>query len=167
MNPLILAIDPSTGSSSPVGIALFNAQTKGIIFYTNILTKKKLLHHRIRDIIEQLTAIMDEIPKPYTVVIEQFVMRGKGGESLQRVIGAYMALIPYECELVFVQNTTAKLFIGGHGHAEKAEVCQGVMRWFKDNETSFQITKELTTKCEYDIIDAFALGVSAWIKKTQ
>lgn len=164
-NQLILGIDPSTGSSSPVGIALFNAETKDIIFYTNILTKKKQLHHRIRDISQQLAAILAEIPNPYTIVIERFVMRGVGGESLQRVIGAYMALIPYECELTFVQNTTAKKVMAGHGHAEKIDVALGVLNWFKGNEASYNIIKELTNKKEFDILDAFALGVTAWKTK--
>lgn len=160
----MIGIDPGTGSSSPTGIAIFDPQTLEIIYTTNLFTKHKILQHRLKDITSQLVEVFNQVPAPFTVCIEQFVMRGKGGETLQRLIGAFMSQVPYSCELIHCQNTTVKAKIGGHGQADKVTVGRGLEAFFTPNKDSVKLIKELTDKGEVDIIDALAIGATGWIK---
>lgn len=165
-NTLVLSIDPGSGVSSPTGIALFDPQSKSILFTTNLFTQYKPTEHRIKDITEQLVAILNQIQgEQYEVYIESFVMRGKGGETLQRLIGAFLSVIPYHVKIRFVQNTKVKVVMGQHGHAEKLQVCQGVINWFASNNESFELLNKLTQKGEFDIMDSLAIGVTGWLSK--
>jgi Holliday junction resolvasome RuvABC endonuclease subunit len=166
LDTLVLAIDPGSGASSPTGISLFNPITKDIIFTTNLFSMYKPTEHRIKDITQQLAAILDQLNNErYEVYIESFVMRGKGGETLQRLIGAFISSIPFDIKIRYVQNTKVKLKMANHGHADKLQVCQGVISWFKENKTSFDLLNQLTTRGEFDIMDSLAIGVTGWISK--
>lgn len=165
-NTLVLAIDPGSGVSSPTGIALFNPVTKDIIHTTNLYTQYKPTEHRIKDITEQLSSLLNQLSgETYEVYIESFVMRGKGGETLQRLIGAFLAAIPFHVKIRFVQNTKVKLAMAQHGHAEKLQVCQGVIDWFASNKQSHELLTKLTQRHEYDIMDSLAIGVTGWLSK--
>ena len=91
-------------------------------------------------------------------------MRGKGGETLQRMIGAYMSQFPYDCPSIHVQNTTVKKVVGGSGKAEKDQVAAGVAAWFSSNSASASLIKELTLKHEYEILDSLAIGITGYLK---
>jgi hypothetical protein len=97
------------------------------------------LEHRIRDISDIFQSTIDQIDTDHQqydllVCIEQFVMMGKGGESLQRLIGSFMGRLPYRVNLLHVQNTKVKLYMADHGHADKDAVAQGVLSFFLENE---------------------------------
>jgi Holliday junction resolvasome RuvABC endonuclease subunit len=107
---------------------------------------------------------LEEGGAPYTVCIEQFVMRGKGGESLNRLIGSYMASIsPSQGNVIHVQNTSVKKVIAGHGHADKASVSAGLETFFSSNKESVAIVKTLTQRGEFDILDALAIGATGYL----
>lgn len=165
-NTLVLSIDPGSGVSSPTGIALFNPVTKDIIHTTNLYTQYKPTEHRIKDITEQLSSLLNQLNgETYEVYIESFVMRGKGGETLQRLIGAFLSIIPFHIKIRFVQNTKVKLAMGQHGHADKLQVCQGVINWFATNSASYELLNKLTQRQEFDIMDSLAIGVTGWLNK--
>ena len=165
---MIIAADPGTGISSPTGFSVFNPVTLEILYAANIGTKRKLLQHRLKEISDIFQNTILDIDGHYSQThdvlfcIEQFVMRGKGGETLQRVIGSLIGRLPYGFNLVHVQNTTVKLMVAGHGHAEKHEVAKGLEKHFSSNKSSEALIKSLTDKNEYDILDSLAIGVTGW-----
>ena len=164
---LVIAADPGTGISSPTGFAVFEPETKEIHYLANIGTKRKALQHRLRDIADVFSNTIEDIDREFKdhtilVCIEYFVMRGKGGETLQRLIGALMSRLPYHFELMHIQNSKVKLMLAGHGHADKSLVALGVLEYFRENNVSEAYIKDLTLRKESDILDALAIGVAGW-----
>ncbi len=164
---LVIGIDPGSGVSSPTGFSVFNPETKEILYQGNIGTRYKLLQHRIKDISDVLEAAIKDVTDNYPkhnilVCIEYFVMMGKGGEVLNRLIGSFMGRLPYNVELLHVQNSTVKLKMAGHGHADKSLVAAGVASWFLSNDKSCKQIIGLTLANEYDILDSLAIGVTGW-----
>lgn len=166
---LIVGVDPSSGSSSPVGLSIFDPQTMDILEAVNLHTKHKKLEHRIKDLADQLETVFKVIEKDapeYKVIvaIETFVMAGKSGQILQNAIGAFLSRVPYHFQVELIQNTTMKKVIGGTGSAEKKTIGRGLEAFFEDNIDSFKLIKQLTDRGEVDIIDSIGLGVTAWLK---
>lgn len=158
---LVMGIDPGTGVSSPTGVAVFDPLTRDVIYTTNLFTKHRELQHRIKDISDQLEGIVTLLLQEEVtlcIFIESFVMRGKGGETLQRLIGSFMGRMPYEFLITHIQNVTVKKIVAGHGHAEKEEVAAGIALYFKGNTE----VEKLVNRKEFDIIDALAIGVAGW-----
>jgi Holliday junction resolvasome RuvABC endonuclease subunit len=162
---LIIGVDPGSGASSPTGLVVFDPQTLDVLFADNITASKRDLHHRIQIISNQLTDIITILEaeygkRPITFCVESFVMRGKGGESLQRLIGSFLGRLPARYEVRHVQNTKVKKALAGHGHAEKDEVAAGVLDYFKSNKSSYEAVNRLIKAGEWDILDAFAIGIT-------
>lgn len=167
---LVIGIDPATGSTSDTGFSVFDTDTLDILYADKILTSKRLLHHRIKEISDVLDLTLHDIDaanpdKEIVVCIESFVIRGKGGESLQRIIGSFMGRVPYRFELTHAQNTTVKVALAGHGHADKMSVAVGLRDMFKEhNKKSGEVIEGLILKREFDILDSLAIGVAGWQK---
>lgn len=162
---LVVGIDPATGSSSDTGYCVFNPDTKEILCSYKIGSKHRPLEHRIKDISDIVEGLLLElVGNEVLVCIESFVMRGKGGESLQRIIGSFMGRVPYEFTIAQVQNTSVKLLMAGHGHADKVSVAFGTKDFFAPNLVSQERIKELTAAKEFDILDAIAIGASGWLQ---
>jgi Holliday junction resolvasome RuvABC endonuclease subunit len=154
---LIVGLDPGTGVSSPTGLAIFDADTKEVLHVETIGSNKKTAAGRIREIAgavgEVLTGIDPTIETH--VFIESFVLRGKGGETLARLTGAFFTAIPEHIEPQLVPNTTVKRLVGGTGSADKRGVAAGVAKLLGDNRL---------TDLPFDITDALAIGISGWLK---
>ncbi len=166
---LIISIDPGSGISSPTGLTVFDPHTKEILYASNVTTKFKQLAHRIKDISDQVEIVFKEVEESATgreivVTIESFVMRGKGGETLQRLIGGFLAKTPYMFRIEHVQNSTIKKVLAGHGHADKNSVARGTQDYFASNKDSDALIKRLLSKQELDILDSLAIGVT-WVKQ--
>jgi Holliday junction resolvasome RuvABC endonuclease subunit len=164
---LIVGLDPGTGISSPTGFCCFDPITLDIYYAGNIGTKRKALQHRIKeisDIVENtLIDVQARFPEAnITVAIESFVMRGKGGETLQRLIGSFLGRLPYHFNLIHVQNSTVKLIVGGHGRSSKEQVAAGLLTIFGANSSSLKQIEQLTSASAWDILDALAIGAAAW-----
>ena len=168
-NVLVIAIDPGTGKASPTGLTVFDPYTKEIYLTENLEPTHQSLQHRLRDIADAFSERMETFDTELAeyrllVCIESFIIKGKSGETLQRLIGALMSRLPYRADMIEVQNTTVKLRVGGHGHADKELVAIGVRDWFSDNLASFELTNKLLSCKEYDILDSLAIGVAGWLK---
>ena len=168
---LIISIDPGSGISSPTGLTVFDPHTKDIFYASNVTTKFKQLAHRIKDISDQVEKVLKEVEESNTdreviVTIESFVMRGKGGETLQRLIGGFLAKTPYLFRIEHVQNSTIKKVLAGHGHADKNSVAAGTLDFFADNAESVALIKQLLSKQELDILDSLAIGAT-WVKNQE
>ena len=160
---LVIGIDPGTGVSSPMGFALIEPETKQILFTAEFWTKYKKLEHRIRDISEQFEAVLTGavLEEGDAIFIEYFVMRGKGGETLQRMIGSIMGRTPYDLQLDHVQNTSVKLIVGGAGTADKVDVARGLRDYF-NKEPARKFVQALINKEQWDQLDALAIGLAGW-----
>lgn len=158
---IVAGIDPGTGSSSPTGFVVFNSDTLTVIKALNISPSKKKdeVYKRIRDIKRDIAHEFDNY-NPELCCIEDFVMRGKGGETLQQLIGAFMSEVPQELE--FVQNTVVKKIISGRGDADKLEVAQGLLCAVKANKETRALVERWIDDQEWDLIDAFAIGISGY-----
>lgn len=166
----IFAIDPGTGKSSPTAIALFDPLARTIAFTKHISTEMSVHHHRLSDLRTQFDRWMKYTIKlrgaqQLMVACETFVMRGKGGETLQRVIGSYEATVPLDLHWREVYNTTVKKIVGGKGDADKLDVGIGVRYFFQENESSWKYVDELIRNKEWDRTDALAIGIAAWVQE--
>lgn len=161
---IVAACDPGL-SSSATGFVAFDTETLEIIYAVDIRSDRRELRHKLKDISEMVAGLLLELVnrgKPVHFYIEQFVMRGKGGESLQRLIGAIMSVCPDEVTFDHVQNTTVKLVMAGHGHADKVSVAMATLDYFAKNKKSHDYIKKLIISKDFDKLDSLAIGVSGW-----
>jgi Holliday junction resolvasome RuvABC endonuclease subunit len=163
---VIIGIDPGTGISSPTGLACFDAATREIMIACNFTTKHKKLEHRLKDISDKVEVTLLDLSKhlkpsePVLVVFESFVMMGKAGETLQRMIGSLMGRVPYRFKVTDVNNKRVKKVVAGTGSGTKIEVGRGVLEYFKEQAESRQVIERLLRHEQWDVIDAFAIGIS-------
>lgn len=165
---IIVGIDPSSGARSKIGYSIFDSETNKIQLAGSFavpVEHTKTLHHRVRYINRHMEAILTSLhpAKQSFCYIECTVMRGRGGESLARATGALLAAVPYFCEQEFIFNTTTKMLVGGHGHAEKDEVAAGVLNWFEGSD----VVAKLIEEKDWDAIDSLAVGVAGLIRESQ
>lgn len=169
-NRIVIGVDPGTGSKSPLGLSIFNPDTREIYLAEKVNTDFKKLEHRIKDISDVVEAKLLEAELEYEeaevyVYIESFVMRGKSGETLQRMIGSLMGRVPYTFKLSHVQNTSVKLVLAEHGHADKKAVAEGVCYYFNSNKAARHLIRDMiedSRQSNWDILDSLAIGIAGW-----
>lgn len=137
-------------------------------FWTN---KKYELHNKLADfstqLYERLSLVQSlSIGERKLFATEFFVMRGKGGQSLQRLIGAYYAVLPNGFDVIEVQNTAVKMCIGGSGKDDKRAVAEGVYSWFKGkNKESARMVWNAINEEKWDQLDACAIAITGYLKR--
>ncbi len=169
----IIGFDPATGSSSKFGLALFEVEqdNKGFNVFPSLkllkaveLTAwgKKSVRDRIKAICAQVVSEVKKIEQiqdaTCALYIESFVMRGKGGETLQRLIGAVMTVTPSTFEFYEVSNMQVKAFVSGHGHGDKLAVAKGVLEKLENDEQ----VAELIRHSAFDALDACAIALTGF-----
>jgi Holliday junction resolvasome RuvABC endonuclease subunit len=162
---IIVALDPGTGASSPTGFVYFDAVTKEVIGHGTFTSSYAEADKRIREISEQFDNALDVVllvTGDPLVCIETTVMMGKGGQTYQKLVGAFVSRIPYNVTIRHVFNTTVKKLVGGSGHAKKDAVAEGVLHWFRDNKEARELIRELIQMEQWDILDAFAIGIAGY-----
>ncbi len=163
---IFIAIDPGTGLKSACGIAILKSSSVGVELlqlkdlWTRTPQPNALM--RIRDIVDQIEDIYtewyDKENGNIAVAIESFVMRGKGGESLQRFIGAALTRVPSpKVPIIEVANTKMKKFVGGSGASDKEAILKKVLIKFPANQALIMAG----VRKEYDAIDAVGIGLTA------
>lgn len=172
----IIGIDPGTGKSSPTGFCIIDPEIKQIYYAFTMAPAptSKILHHRLVDLTKilstWLTQVQEEIlgeQEKALVCIENFVMRGKGGETLQRLIGAYVSATPMSFELREVHNISMKKLVSGSGDGDKLDVAKGLLRWFKGNNESIKRLQELIDDEEWDVLDSLGLAVGGYMQHVE
>ena len=157
----VIGVDPGTGSSSPLGVVLIDFDTLDILEYAEYWSEgRKDATTRIREIAQKFCTSWPDVVD--MVAIEYFVMRGKGGETLSRMVGAVIGCLPPMAMFVEVQNTTVKKIVAGHGAGSKEDVADGVLAYFSSNENSLALITEWTHDERWDLIDAVAIAVTAY-----
>lgn len=161
-NSVTIAIDPATGVSSPTGVAVIHDATNTILGTYTFPAKEKKLEHRIKRISEGVEGVVNFYSEHFDVrvFIEYFIMRGKGGEMLQRLIGSIMGRVPLSVPIKHVHNITLKKVVAGDGHADKAAVGQGVLRHFSGHLTSEPMVSRLILLKRWDELDSLAIGIA-------
>lgn len=166
----VAGIDPGTGSNSALGLVVFDTETREIAACTEIWAdvSKQPTYDRIRSLARQAGELFN-LPGNASsfTFIEYFVMRGKGGETLSRMVGALITKVPEGSSFIEVQNSTVKKLVGGHGAASKELVAEGVLEYFADNEESFTLISELIHGENWDALDAFAIAIAGVIRQNE
>ncbi len=168
----VVAVDPGTGVKSPAGLAIFDPITLDISAAEALwCPNDKDPDKRIRFIVAAFSSALKFYKNEELALfcIEDFVMRGKGGVTLQKMIGAVVSRVPDEIPVIHVQNTRVKSLVAGNGAADKLEVGLGVLKYFSKNERSAAQISLLIEDEEWDILDAFAIGIAGlkdWGKKS-
>lgn len=165
---LAFGLDPTSGARSAIGLCLISLETKEILFTRELklaptpdLRKRlKLLCHELAKAFKQAEEIALARNEDYNIFIESTVMMGKGGESLQRAIGAMLVLSPSHREVHHVSNMQIKAFVGGTGKADKREVAEGLKKYFPNCDTIFN----LIASSRWDSTDAIAIAVTGMEK---
>jgi Holliday junction resolvasome RuvABC endonuclease subunit len=165
----VFGVDPGAGVKSPTAVTAFEP-IKDYLIGGSLITpgdfeketdrKMKFMADSFAREINQM-----EISKGDLICFESFVMRGKGGETLQRLIGAFLSKVPYNVEIMHVQNTAVKKHVGGSGKASKLEVAEGLLEFFKADKYMKQTLTKHIDQRNWDFLDALAIGVTGYQMK--
>jgi len=174
--PLIIAIDQSTGKKSKLGLAVFfpmTATDPPKIFYVAEISADRATDsadRRIQSIARTLDKHLQEfIYKSVdeqgltitAIVFEHFVMRGKGGETLAKMVGACLVLLPPDVQIIYANNNITKQYVAGKGGSEKELVAAGVKDYFSRSQNLSEI-EDLISLHKWDILDALAIGITGY-----
>lgn len=164
---VVIGIDPGTGVSSPLGFAVFDIASRDILAIDEIYPGESYKQRRLMPLYKKIRSINNQIepfvlmyPGLKAVYIESFVMRGKGGETLQRLVGGIMAIVPDGIPFREVANTRVKMIVGGKGSADKEQVAKGVLAFFSPNPESKKIIEKAIEVKAFDALDAFAIAIA-------
>jgi len=163
---IVVGIDPGTGVKSPCGVAAFTVAQKTILLAANVSSKQRNQLKNLRCLPEEVYQTINEAvdvqhdPQQVKIYLEEIVMRGKGGVTLQRHIGAVISRFPMLTPIDTVGVTRVKRLVTGNGDAEKREVGLGVIKFFGSNPESESIVKDYFEDSQWDILDAFAIAIA-------
>lgn len=161
---LAVGIDPSSGARSNIGYAIVDVENKRLILAKELTIPRSTdLRARIKGICAALAAEFKQLPSlddDCMMFIESTVMMGKGGESLQRTIGAILAISPSSIPVEHVSNMQVKAFVGGTGRADKKEVAEGIHKFLNDKDIIFS----LISAKRFDALDAIAIALTGYEK---
>jgi len=162
----VVGIDPGSGASSNTGIAIIIPQTKEILLldelrptskYDNTDSRIYTIAQQYKDALESLSEVnYNEV----LVVYEHFVMKGKGGEILNRMIGGFLGHTKYET--YHVSNLRVKAAISGTGAADKKLVAEGLLHHFRDNAAAVDLIAEAIKNERFDQTDALAIALAGY-----
>jgi len=163
---LIIAIDPSSGVTSPVGVAVMTSDLT-VMDTVALMPKEryKVVEKRLVCLHEQLEAylipfvtVAIDSQMKIDIVLERFVMAGKTGQVLANAVGALITSIPNHKSIAYhtVHNIVLKKVIAGTGKGDKVAVAKGLLKHLPATEHDLVI-KLLNGRC-YDQLDAIALA---------
>lgn len=163
---ILVGIDPGTGSRSGLGFAAVDGDTGRILalhtLWTSKDTKKAQAWVRIRELASVLKEGLTMIePNLEEIFIESFVMQGKSGETLARMVGAVIGTIPERTRFTEVANTRVKKLVGGKGDMDKLQVAQGLLKIYSADADLIQAH---INSSDWDSLDALAI-IAAGVKQ--
>lgn len=160
MKRIVVGIDPSSNSA---GFAAIDIDARELLHAETIVANSKAApRERIRFIADAIGLLLESIDPDADVCVfsENTVMRGAGGATFQRCIGAIQSRVPMRMTFMDIQNTTVKKLVGGHGKADKVEVAYGARSWLSQQH---QLDHLITTG-QFDVTDAVAIGIAGLLK---
>lgn len=165
---IVIGIDPGldTENGSPTALAALDMRAKSIlctrIFTKGLFTtnedKIRYISANVRIFLLEFLSSYEE--KPILVSIENFLMRGKAGTSLQQLRGGLIGALP-DCvdDVNDPWNTTIKKVVGGTGRADKEQVAQGILKLLPKEREYIQ---ELIDRKLWDQTDAIAIALTGY-----
>ncbi len=164
---IVIGVDPGTGVSSPTAVVAFNSVTKALLMEEIVDGGQIEKLRRARWIAQGFADCLEHFkdPEPHLVVFENFVMKGPGGQTLQRLLGALEAQVPEHAAIQHVGNTTMKKLVGGHGDSDKEKVAVGVLKWFATNAESTRAIKQFIIDKDWDLTDALGIGIAGLMQE--
>lgn len=160
---IIIGIDPGTRTC---GYSRINYSTRRIYQSEAVHSHFKDPTNRIIQISKQILDLVDcpGFPPPDYIFLEttHFRQNRDVNDMYQRLVGGIIASLGTAGypQIDFVQNTTMKKLIGGHGKAEKDQVAGGVAKWAGPVTGSFKIVRELFDSEQWDVTDALAIAIA-------
>ena len=163
---VIVGIDPGTGMKSGLGFAAVDADTGRVLalhtLWTSADPKKTPAWKRIRELASVLKQGFDLIaPNLEDVFIESFVMQAKSGETLARLVGAVIGIIPLSTRFTEVANTRVKKYVSGKGNSDKLDVAKAL---FLVYPYDVELIQKHIDKEDWDALDALAI-LTAGVKQ--
>lgn len=163
--PLAVGIDPGTGVNSGLGIAIVDVETGRVLLCTSVwptqVGRKIQAWQRIRELVEAIRLGLELVEENIgSIHIESFVMRGRSGETLARLVGGIITIVPKGATFVEVANTRVKKIIGGSGSDDKKTVAMALKKFYPKDVT---LIEGLIRKEDFDALDALAI-VTAGLK---
>lgn len=166
---IIIGIDPSTGSRSAVGFAVVDMTQpdkpvilKAVEFQ---IPKTVDLRPRLKHIAALVAKEFKELEAKdadYLITIESTVMQGKGGQSLQRAIGAILTISPSARRFEEVYPMSVKKHVTGIGKSgDKKAIAEGLKRIFSDKQ-SLELIFNLTASSRWDTLDSIAIALTGY-----
>lgn len=163
-----IGVDPGTGITSPTAIAAVDVSNKRILLVQEI---RPIHSNYLRSISMQVETVVEFLRREhcdaeFTIAVETFVMYGKPGQMLQRLIGAILSRVTEACVYKEVYNTTIKKVVAGHGRADKLDVGNGVALFFRGRPDEPQVLDYIKNK-EWDKLDAIAIAITGALHDDQ
>jgi Holliday junction resolvasome RuvABC endonuclease subunit len=159
---IIVGVDPGTGKQSGAGFAVIDVESNELLSAKSIWCStgsKAETWRRIQDISLQVGEELKSL-NASRLFIESFVMRGKGGETLARFVGAVMPVMPLTMDFKEVSNTRVKMLVSGRGDDDKQAVAEAVHDYFAHSPSSLDLIEELIIEEDFDALDAIAIGIA-------
>lgn len=160
----VIGVDPGSGSKSACGLALYDRLENKVIETKAIWAeagRDKPTWHRIKSVALQVGLYISETSvekDDLEVHIEWFIMKGIGGQTLQRLIGSVMTLLPYHIKVEEVHNIGTKKNLTGRSVADKEQMGQALLeRLHIDN---YEYVQTLIKESRWDEIDAIAIALN-------
>lgn len=165
MKRVVIGIDPASNS---VGFAAIDPDARELLFTSLIVADpNESSRDRIRYIAEEISLLLAGIDPDLNAFVfsENSVMRGAGGATFQRAIGAIQSRVPDWMNLEDIQNSTVKKLVGGRGQADKQTVAIGAEYWFPERSESREQVRTLRALLQWDVTDAIAIAIAGWERK--
>lgn len=160
MKKVILACDPGSGVKSAFGLCLYNPNTDHVIDVLEIRPSlQKPTWKRLQDVAHQVAQyikVAESKYGPLEVRSEKFIMRGLGGETLNRLIGAVLFAIPTASDFVEVHNIVLKRNLTGNARADKKEIGEALLKRFPHQT---KLIQSLIDGDKLDGLDAIAIAI--------
>jgi Holliday junction resolvasome RuvABC endonuclease subunit len=163
----ILGVDPGTGASSPTGLAAINPRAFQIYWTKEVTTEQDSCeHHKLYDLSAQVKFEIEKLEQDedFVVACETFVLKGKSGQLLHRLIGAYICQVEPNNHVEYIFNTTMKKLVSGSGSGDKVDIALGCQYYFRSNPTAVSYLSALIKDQRYDRTDAIGLAIGAFIQ---
>lgn len=159
-----IGLDAGLGVKSATGIAVIDINTFRVVAHRAIWPQTKRNPEKFYEIAAEARDVAKPYLKDSVVSFESFVMAGKSGQSLQRLIGSIQAALSDSIGIMEVPNTAVKQIVSGSGKGDKEAVADGLLAYFKGkNRETYELVRALKKNNQHDVIDAIAIAVSGYL----
>lgn len=161
---IVIGCDPASGASSNTGFSAILVDTKEIICLEEIAPNDRFdtVDERIYTIAQKYANMLELFAacssEEVLVCFEHFIMKGRGGEVLNRVIGAFLGHTRFSTH--HIATTAVKKYISGTGLGDKEDVVKGLLRYYEGNKDALDLIEGV--RDNDDITDSLAIAIAGY-----